>query len=110
MTEVNQFVHSFVDHDAISSHVRHLRRVIEGMGISTEIYAGEWRGERSKAKSFRDFAPSSSDSWSMYHLSTASPIAEFLTDRPEHLAVNYHNVTPYDLLAPWEPVLRPSSK
>lgn len=107
MAELNQFVHSFVDHDAISSHVRHLHRIITSLGIDTGIYAGEWRGERSKAKSFRDFASRSHDSWSLYHLSTASPIAEFLRDRPEHLALNYHNITPYEYLAPWEPVIAP---
>ena len=55
------------------------------MGITTEVYAGEWRGERSKAKSFRDFTPKQPNSWSMYHLSTASPMAEFLAGRAEHL-------------------------
>jgi L-malate glycosyltransferase len=107
VVEVNQFVHSFVDHDAISSHVRHLRRIISSLGITTDVYAGEWRGDRSKAKSFRDYEAHADDTWNLYHLSTASPIADFLDGRPEHLALNYHNVTPYEFLAPWEPVVAP---
>ena len=107
--EVHQFVQSFVDHDAISSHVRHLRDVIIGMGIRSEVYAGEWRGQRSKASFFRDYDTSGAarDAWTLYHLSTASPIADYLESAPMRVAVNYHNITPYEFMAPWEPAVAP---
>jgi glycosyltransferase involved in cell wall biosynthesis len=108
MTEVHQFVHSYVDHDATSSHARHLQRVIRDMGIRSEVYAGEWRGDKSKATFFRDFSSTNPDrTWLLYHLSTASPMAAYLAGRPEHVAMSYHNVTPYDLMAPWEPGVAP---
>ncbi len=106
MTEVHQFVQSFVDHDAISSHVRHLQRLLTSMGIKNDVYAGEWRGENSKARYFRDYN-GSPDDIVMYHLSTASPIADFLGERHARLELNYHNITPYEYLAPWEPLIAP---
>lgn len=107
MTELHQFLPSFVDRDAIGSHVRHLHRVITGLGLRSEIYAWEWRGERSHATDYREFKSASpdDDTWILYHLSTASPIGEWLRDRPEHLAINYHNITPTELFAPWEPLI-----
>jgi glycosyltransferase involved in cell wall biosynthesis len=109
MTEVHQFVHSYVDHDATSAHARHLQRVIRSLGIRSEIYAGEWRGEKSKATFFREYATNNSAdrTWLLYHLSTASPMATYLQDRPEHIAMSYHNITPYSFLAPWEPAVAP---
>lgn len=107
MSQVHQFVHSYVDHDATSSHARHLRRVINEMGIPSEVYASEWRGPLSKATPFAEYASrgETSDTWLLYQLSTASPIADFLTQRSERVAINYHNITPAQLIRPWEPTL-----
>jgi L-malate glycosyltransferase len=77
------------------------------MGLDSEVFAGEWRGERSKATFFRDFAADPADAGILYHLSTASPMAEYLEHCPNPLFVNYHNITPHDLLAPWEPGVAP---
>jgi glycosyltransferase involved in cell wall biosynthesis len=109
MTEVHQFVHSYVDHDATSAHARNLQRIIQSLGIKSEVYAGEWRGDKSKATFFRDYATNNAPdrTWLLYHLSTASPMAAYLNDRPEHVAMSYHNITPYSYLAPWEPGVAP---
>ena len=108
MSEVHQFVHSYVDHDATSTHARNLQRHIRGMGIKSEIYAGEWRGDKCKATFFREYSPSDSDNtWNLYHLATASPMAAYLAQRPERLAINFHNITPYEFMAPWEPGVAP---
>ncbi len=109
--EIHQFVHSYVDHDATATHARHLQRIIREMGIASEVYAGEWRGALSKATSFRDFPSAASNlskqTWLLYQFATASPIAAYLADRTERVAINYHNITPYDYLAPWEPAVAP---
>lgn len=98
---------SLVEHDAISTHARHLQRILRDMGLRSEIYAGEQRAGRGAAQFFRDFSTMnpSNRTWLLYHLSTGSPLAGFLKERPEHVAVNYHNVTPAELFAPWEPVV-----
>ena len=38
----------------------------------------------------------------VYQFATASAMAGWLTDRTETLVVNYHNVTPPELMAPWD--------
>lgn len=103
---VHQFVHSYVDYDATSTHARHLQALLREMGYVSEVYAGEWRGQLSKAVSFREYQPTS-DAFLLYQLATASPICEFLLQQPSRFAVNYHNVTPYELIAPWEPSIAP---
>ncbi len=40
----------------------------------------------------------------VYHLSTDSPIAEWLKSRPERVVVYYHNLTPSFFLAPYDPL------
>ena len=75
------------------------------MGIESTIYAGE-QASRSGATYFRDMPASTNDKdWLLYHLSTASPVASFLEQRPERLAVNFHNITPAEAFAPWEPTI-----
>jgi L-malate glycosyltransferase len=107
MTAVHQFIHSFVDRDAASSHARHVQRIVRDMGLQSDVYAWEWRGERSKAKSFTDYrtAGDPNNTWMLYHLATESPIATFLHDRPERVAVNHHNITTPELIEPWEPTI-----
>lgn len=107
MTTVHQFVQSFVDHDAASTHVRHLGQILAEMGIRSKVYAGEWRGERSKATSFADYTSTgdTDDTWLLFHFSIDTPIAAFLAERPEHVAINYHNVTPAEMIRPWEPTI-----
>jgi L-malate glycosyltransferase len=38
----------------------------------------------------------------VYQFATASPMAPWLAGRDETLVVNYHNITPPELLAPWD--------
>jgi glycosyltransferase involved in cell wall biosynthesis len=38
----------------------------------------------------------------VYQFATASAMAPWLAGRPETLVVNYHNVTPPELMAPWD--------
>lgn len=38
----------------------------------------------------------------LYQLSTGSPVADYLLDRPETLVLDYHNITPASFYAPWE--------
>ena len=38
----------------------------------------------------------------VYQFATASAMAPWLAGRPEALVVNYHNVTPPELMAPWD--------
>ena len=39
----------------------------------------------------------------LYQVATGSSVADFLLERPERLAVNYHNLTPARFFEGWEP-------
>lgn len=105
MVAIHQFVHSYVDYDATATHARHLQRIIREMGYESEVFAGEWRGKLSKAAGFREYRGGADVL--LYQFATASPLAAFLKERSEQLVLNYHNITPYDLIAPWEPMTAP---
>ncbi len=105
MVSVHQFVHSFVAHDAISTHTRHLRRLLTEMGIPNEIWVSEKQSNKDGGRPFEQFVTDSTPEQTviMYHLSTNSPMPDFLQHRPERLVIDYHNVTPAEMFSPWEP-------
>ena len=108
MTAVHQFLPTFAPRDAIGTHALHVRRILRGMGVESEIYAeGIVRGGGGVARPYRSFArrrpPAAGPTWLLYQLSTGSAVAEFVQARPEPKLVNYHNVTTASLFAPWEP-------
>ncbi len=41
----------------------------------------------------------------VYQLSTGSPVTKYLLTRSETLFLNYHNITPGEIFAPWEPAI-----
>ena len=100
---VHQFVSSFVPRDAVSTHALAVRDVIRGMGLESEIYVKESRGEMlPEARFYRTYAAAPDDVL-LYQAATGSVVADYLLDRPEPLIVNYHNLTPPRFFAPWEP-------
>src|SRR4051794_6739792 len=110
MTAVHQFVPSYTAYSWAGVHSGNVADVLQGMGFDSRIYVGESRGgRRSDVHPFKDFAASTPrlDSWLLYQLSTGSLMADAIHARPEPKIVNYHNVTPGQFWAPWEPLLVP---
>jgi glycosyltransferase involved in cell wall biosynthesis len=109
---VHQFVPTYAARDAIGTHVRHAQSVLRDMGLRSEIYA-EGRvgvGLRAAHKPSA-FKGDGHRSLLVYQLSTGSKLADFVLGRPEPKVVNYHNITPPQFFAPWEPhVARELSK
>lgn len=100
---VHQLVPSFAPRNAIGNHVLQVQDVLLGMGLRSDIYVGDaWREVAHLTRPYRDFA-GGDGTWLLYQASTGSPIAEWLLGRPEPKLVNYHNITPASLFAPWEP-------
>jgi glycosyltransferase involved in cell wall biosynthesis len=102
-TAVHQLVPSFAPRNAIGNHVLQVQDVLRGMGLRSDIYVGDaWREVAHLTKPYRELREEP-DTWLLYQASTGSPIAEWVLTRPERLLVNYHNITPAELFAPWEP-------
>jgi L-malate glycosyltransferase len=108
VTAVHQVIPSFAAHDAVSAHAVEVRHVLRGLGFSSEIYAGLAAGAgRDTVLPFDRFErePPSPTDWVLYQMSTGSPVADVLQERPERKVVNYHNLTPPDLISGWSPAL-----
>lgn len=101
---VHQFVSSFVPFDAVSGHTIEVQKVLRELGLESEIYVKDTRGEvRSLARFYRSYTGGPDGTALLYQAATGSRIAEFLLDRAEPKIVNYHNLTPPSYFAAWEP-------
>ena len=104
MTAVHQLTPSFAPRDAIGNHILQVQCVLRELGHRSEIYVADaWREVAHLTTPFREMPSATEPTWLLYHASTGSPIADFVRERPEPLLVDYHNITPASMYAPWEP-------
>lgn len=102
-TAVHQFIPTFAPRTAVGNHTFQVRALLHKLGIRSEVFAGEATPEvASMTRPFREYR-GDGPTVLLYQASTGSAIAEFLLQRPELKVVNYHNMTPVSLFAPWEP-------
>ena len=97
---IDQVVPSFGGRDAIGTHILLLRDLLRDLGFESDVWCkGSFPETRAIAR-FTDDLPGRSrpDTWWLYHLSSGSPVAELIAERPEPKMVDYHNVTPGELL------------
>lgn len=103
MVAVHQFLASLAPRDAQSQHHLHIRDALRDAGYASDLYVGEAKGGlRSHTRPFREYRADPGD-WILYAHAIGSPVAEFVTARPEPLILVYHNVTPAALFEAWEP-------
>jgi glycosyltransferase involved in cell wall biosynthesis len=81
-----------------------LRDAIAARGIESRIYVDTVEAEtRALTSPVLDYpAQATAGDVLLYQFATASPMASWLATRRETLVVNYHNITPPELLAPWD--------
>ena len=103
MSGVHQFVPMLHRGDAVGRHTRRLRDLFSARGIASRIYVEmvdpETAAETEPAATYPDHAEPSDVA--VYQFATASSMAPWLAARPETLVVNYHNITPPELVASW---------
>jgi L-malate glycosyltransferase len=101
---IHQFVPMLHVGDAVGRHTVAVRSVLRQRGLASEIYVElddpETTGETRPAAAYA--AEASAGDLLVYQFATASDLADLLAERPERLVVNYHNVTPPELFAPWD--------
>jgi len=104
-SRIDQVVPSFGGRDAIGAHILHLRDVLRDLGFQSDIWCkGAFPDTRALAK-FTDDLPRHErpGTWWLYHLSSGSPVAELISQRPEPKMIDYHNITPGNLFGRWVP-------
>jgi len=103
MSGVHQFVPMLHRGDAVGRHTRRLRDLFAARGLTSRIYVEmvdpETAAETELATSYPDHAEPGDVV--VYQFATASSMAPWLAARSETLVVNYHNITPPELVASW---------
>jgi glycosyltransferase involved in cell wall biosynthesis len=106
---IDQFLPTFTNDDAIGNHVIRSRQVFRRAGFESHVWAEEIFGTlHHQARSYLEYSPGADVL--LYHASTNSRMAEFLLNRPEPVLVYYHNITPLEFFARWEPQAAMSMK
>ncbi len=106
-TRMDQVVPFFANRDAIGAHTLHVQDILHEMGIESSIYAGGWLPEVKHLVKPVDRLKSSStgDSWILYQFSIGSPLFNAVASYPGSKVIDYHNITPAELIEPWEPLV-----
>jgi L-malate glycosyltransferase len=101
---IHQFVPNLHAGDAVGRHTQRLRDSIIARGIPSRIYVQATDPETaSETEEFSSYpAAGQPEDVLVYQFATASDLAPWLVSRPETLVINYHNVTPSELFAPWD--------
>ncbi len=104
MSGIHHFVPVLHRGDAVGRHTLRLRDATRARGIHSEVFVDtvdeDTADEAAAVLSYPDIARPGDVV--VYQFATASAMAPWLAGRSEILVVNYHNVTPPELMAPWD--------
>ena len=104
---IDQVIPSLVSRDAIGGHVVQLRDLLRTRGYQSDIYYGNATPDRLEYGFPVDRLGdrSSTGRVLLYQLSIGSGVADIFRERSERKFVNYHNITPADLIEGWVPAV-----
>ena len=105
VTRIDQVIPSLASRDAIGGHAMQLRSLLRSRGFASDIYYGNASPDRLHhgIPVHRIGDPPSAGRVLLYQFSIGSGVADIFRERPERKFVNYHNITPADLLEAWLP-------
>ncbi len=104
---IDQIIPSIVEYDAVSNHTFGVQRVLREMGFDSTIYAQVLGpGVEGRVQPLEQFIDEGdSGRWVMYQCSIGSPAAEIFAAYSQHKMLDYHNITPAELVERWLPPL-----
>jgi glycosyltransferase involved in cell wall biosynthesis len=107
VNRIDQVIPSLASRDAIGGHVVQLRDLLRSRGLQSDIYYGNATPDRLEfgLPVSRLGDRSSSGRVLLYQLSIGSGVADIFRERSERKFVNYHNITPAELLEAWIPAV-----
>ena len=101
---VDQVIPSLASRDAIGAHSLALTQALREAGVDSDIFYGNCTPDVAElGRPVTELGRSGPGRWLLYQSSIGSPVFDTLAARDEPKLVNYHNITPAGLLAPWEP-------
>ncbi len=103
---------SFVEHDAVSNHTAEAQRLLRQMGYESEIYCRIiGPGCDDKVRPLSELPEHGDGSqWVLYQCSIGSPAGDVFAAHPAPKILDYHNITPADLVERWIPPLGDESR
>jgi L-malate glycosyltransferase len=104
VSSIHQFVPVLHRGDAVGRHTLRLRRALQEQSIESNIYVGTVDSDtEAETCPVLDYSGAAQPGDVLvYQFATASFMAPWLASRHETLVVNYHNITPPELMAPWD--------
>lgn len=101
---VDQVIPSLASRDAIGTHTITLMHALRAAGLESDVFYGACTPDLAgTAKPVTALGRHARDRVLLYQASIGSPVFDILLARTEPVLVHYHNITPAELLAPWEP-------
>ncbi len=107
VTRIDQIIPTLASRDAIGGHVLQLRDLLRSRGFRSDVYYANASADRldEGLPLSRLGDRSSAGRVLLYQLSIGSGVADIFRERGERKFVNYHNITPADLLEAWVPAV-----
>lgn len=104
---LDQVIPSIVERDAVSQHTLECQRVLRSLGFVSEIYACTMGpGMTGRVHPIEQLPREvRGRQWLCYQASIGSPAADVVLEHPGPLLVDYHNITPPELVERWLPHL-----
>jgi len=104
---IDQVLPVLAGRDAIGQHTLGVREVIRALGLQSDIYYADATPDvlRQGMPLERIGDRGHSGRLLLYQLSIGSRVGDVFAHRPEGKLVDYHNITPAELLDPWEPAI-----
>ena len=105
--QVHQMVAALSHGDAISNESLRIRRILQGRGYTSEIFAESIHSAmRGQAHPLWEYERvSSRDNVLILHFSIGTGVSSFAYRLPDRLMLVYHNITPARWFAPYQPRL-----
>ncbi|MHB8456459.1 MAG: glycosyltransferase family 4 protein [Acidimicrobiales bacterium] len=106
-TRIDQVIPSIVERDAVSHHTIEAQQVLRSLGYVSEIYSVNMGPEMAGRVHPLSELPRLADGrqWICYQGSIGSPAADAFAAHPAPKLLNYHNITPSELVERWMPFL-----
>lgn len=104
---IDQVIPTIVARDAVSSHTLEVQQVLRGLGLDSEIFAlNIGAGLHGRVRPVADLDRGRPGGrLLLYQASIGSPVGEIFAGHPAPKLLNYHNITPVELIDWWQPYL-----
>jgi len=103
---VDQVIPALTSRDAIGVHTLNAQRALRAAGFASDVFFGTSSPDVASAgRPIASLGRRGRDRFLLYQASIGSPVFDVLAAREEPKLSNYHNITPAELLAPWEPAV-----